>query len=511
MQDDALTLLAHHYRLAEAWGQAFHYHIAAGVQAQNRFANRSALSLFASALDIVQHVVAPDTSSDTTDTTVQVIEIYARSGDIHTLLGELEQAQAAYLHGLHMLNEWRKQQGLWRKEHGPPLKLPMPFAQINVRLHRLLASIEELRSNYESAFDWLRRGIAWSTEETRDEQARSYLLGTRIYYRQGELTRGIEWVKQSLSLAETLDDKVIQAEALRMMGALLADQGESAESIVVLQQAHLLWNEIDDVNGLNKILNDMGTVYNDMSQLQEAITCYEQSLQISEAIDDAHAIASTSNNLAVVLVKRGALQRANELYEYSRAQYQRIGSLWGIALSTGNRGEVLLLQGTHQEALQLFEESIALMEHINVRNDMPEVLRLAAATTLAMSNYEQAISYADRSLEIASDLGMTLEAAIAQRTLGEIALQRGDLAAAAEHLEQSRVTLEQSDNRYELGKVLLWQARLAHKTGQHQRIIQALQQAQHIFRELDAQPDLLEIEALALDYGVASAVISREA
>lgn len=496
---DVLALLANHYLLAEGWQPAFYYHLAAGVQAQNRYANREALSLFDKARNIVPYLAA---AGGTDSLTMQILELYERMGDIHALLGEYDQAQTAYLDALALLNEWRKEHRLWRVESNKPMALPSPFATINMRLHRLMASVEERRSNYTLAFDWLERGLAWSTGETGEELARCYLRGVGIYYLQGEFNQAIEWARKGLSVAEQLGDIANQAQAWKLVGNLRAEQGEFGESIEALERAHALWDQVRDLNGLNKILSDLGAVYDQFGRWEDAIACYEQSLQISENIGDASAIADTSNNLAVVLVRQGNLERAYELYTYSGDRYKQIGSTWGIALTSCNRGEVLLLQGQPAEALMLFEASIAAYERIGARADLPEVLRLAAEAALRMNSYQQAHSYAMRSLELAQELGMAVEAAVVQRVLGQMALEQRDFAAATRSLEQSRATLELLNERYELGRVFFWQAQLAAACGQTAQIAPPLQQALQIFTTLDARRDLALAQQLATEYGI---------
>ena len=54
--DEHLALLAWHYLQAEAWEPAFRYHVAAGVEAQKHYANRDALALFNTALEIAPHL-----------------------------------------------------------------------------------------------------------------------------------------------------------------------------------------------------------------------------------------------------------------------------------------------------------------------------------------------------------------------------------------------------------------------------------------------------------------------
>ena len=52
--DEQLALLARHYLLAEEWEPAFDYHLRAGRQAQARYANREAITLYERALQIAR-------------------------------------------------------------------------------------------------------------------------------------------------------------------------------------------------------------------------------------------------------------------------------------------------------------------------------------------------------------------------------------------------------------------------------------------------------------------------
>jgi tetratricopeptide (TPR) repeat protein len=201
-------------------------------------------------------------------------------------------------------------------------------------------------------------------------------------------------------------------------------------------------------------------------------------------------MARTANNLAVVLVGRDQLDRAAELYAYSSEQFGNIGSVLGVAVTRYNRGEVLLHKNQPTEALPLFSQSLMVLEKIGARNFLPEVLRLAAEASLALAMHDQAEAYAQRSLNLANELGLAVEAAIAQRVLGQIALANKQLDGATELLEVSGASLEKLDNRYELAKTRRWQAALEQARQQHQQAAKLLRQAEQIFRELDAQRDL---------------------
>ncbi len=474
--DDQLAVLAWHYLQAEDWDHALHYHMRAGEHAQRRFANRDALALYRVALEITTRLSA---SARPLTLTAQVTEIHERSGDIHMLLGEYDQAEEHFRVALSMA-------GI---ENGH-------VDEIWLRMHRKLASIDERRSRYDAAFTWLHTGLDSGTDTLRAETTHCYLLGAGIYFRQGNYTEAMSWAQRGLGLAKQMQSQADQAQALKLIGSIHRDQGELSPAIEALNYARNLFETLNIVDGLSDTLNNLGQVYLQLGRWQDTITSFERSLQISGDIGDVLAVARTSNNLAVVLVGRNQLDRAGDLYRLSSAMFGRIGSALGVAVTTYNRGEVLLLQGSPAEALPLFTRSIADFERIKAPSFLPEVLRLAAEATLALGDPAAARDYATRALTVADELGMAAEAAVARRALGQVALAQDDLVAAHDQLTQSQIALEQLDNRYELGKTLYQIARLARTRHDDQALTVARLRAEQIFSELDATRDVDLVHAL---------------
>ncbi|RRR75521.1 MAG: tetratricopeptide repeat protein, partial [Candidatus Viridilinea halotolerans] len=428
--DEQLAVLAWHYLQAEELDPALDYHMRAATQAAQRFANRDALALYASALEIARRLRERGISA-TLNT--QLGTIHEQSGALRLLLGENDDAEGHFR---------------------AALDLATPGTEVWLRLHRLLATVEERRSRYDEAFVWLHNGMAFATLALRNESARCYLLGAGIYFRQGEYQRAMEWARMGLTLAEQVDNQADQAHALKLLGNVYRNYGDLQQAITAIEQACQLFAKLNLPGGLCDTLNDLGVLYLQLGRWPETINHYEQSLRISENIGDVQAVARTSNNLAVVLVGRNQLKRADELYQLSSTMFARIGSALGVAVTTYNRGEVLLLQGRADEALPLFNEAVEILERIKARNFTPEVLRLAAEATLSLGDQAIAADLATRSLAVARELGLVTEQAIAQRMLGQVALVANDTAQARTYLEQSRAVLLQLDNRYELGKTL---------------------------------------------------------
>ncbi|NJM06862.1 tetratricopeptide repeat protein [Candidatus Gracilibacteria bacterium] len=260
----------------------------------------------------------------------------------------------------------------------------------------------------------------------RAEVARCYLLGAGISYRQARYAHAMEWARIGLRLIEELGAVADQAHALLLIGTIYSDQSETAQAIAAFEQARLRFEQVNDLTGLANTLNNLGVLYLQVGRWQDTVQSYERSLELAQSVGDAMAMARTSNNLAVALVGRDQLDRAADLYRFSGEQFARMGSALGVAVTTYNRGEVLLLQGQPAAALDLFKRGIEAIERINARNFLPEVLRLAAEAAIELGERQLAYDFAARSRDLAIELGMGAEIAVAERVLARIALYQGD-------------------------------------------------------------------------------------
>ncbi len=469
--EEQYAVLAWHFLQAEEWQPAMHYHLLAAAQAYRRFANRDALALYTTALNIAPRlatVLAPERLID------QVAAIHEAIGEIYLTLGEYDEAEHHFREALQ-------------------LSIPLanqPVSERWLRMHRMLAAVEERRSNYERAFALLTEGMARAHKDLQAEMARCYLLGAGIAYRTGDYKYAMEWANIGYKLAEQSNSVTDQARAFKIIGNIASFQGDRNQAIETLNRARALYEQSNMLAGLCDVLNDLGRVYTQAGRWDETIAVFEQSMAISEAIGDVLATARTANNLAVVLVGRNELDRAGALYQRASELFARIGSRLGVAVTGYNRGEVLLNQGYAAEALALFTAAIADLEAINARSFLPEVFRLAALAEIALGRLDQARTYAQRSLATAEELGQADDSAIAYRVLGEIALAAGELNTAAELFERSSTLLLQLANRYELGKVRYQQARLALARNDSVAAAAARAEARAIFTELNAQRDL---------------------
>lgn len=425
--DDHLARLARHYLLAEEWARAFSYHLAAGTQAQQQFANHDALGFLAAALELVPCLTDTDAPPLLT-----LLDAYERAGELHTKLGAYDDAQAAYLSALERIRA--------ALASTPPSDATetRPLTAAAVRMQRLLASVQERRADYESAFTWLGHGIAEATPHAPLELGRCYLLAGGIYQRRGQYALALEWLQRGLDVIEQQDSRADLAHAYYALGGTYGKLGRTHEAIAAIEQSLRLYVELEHSAGQADAHNNLANVLaGSAGRWHDAIIHAEAALELKEAIGDAHGQAVLANNLGEHKRQLGDYAGALHYFGLALEQFTLLGSDYGMAALHLNMGAVSLSRGVLDEARYHLHQSHRLCEQTGSEEFLPELYRTYAALALAEQQYAAALRHADESLGLAQRLDARAEEAATHQLRSQIWQTLGKHTAARDDLRQA--------------------------------------------------------------------------
>lgn len=449
--EDQLALLAWHYLLAEAWLPAFDYNLAAGIQAQERYANHDALSFFNTAIEIFPHLplqqecAAPETSAErSSHRLIQWIEAHTRSGEIHLLLGAYNQAQATYLETLKRVREILD--GL--STTASHTHTASQLTSLLVRIHRQLAIVQERRADYESAFTWLGHGIAQATDEAHLELGRCFLLAAGIYQRQGQYTRALEWIQRGLQILERQGSREDIAHAYYTLGGTYSKLGCTQESIAATEKSLCLYEELQHIPGQADAHNNLATVLAiGAGRWEEATVHAHAALELKQLIGDVHGQAILSNNLGDLQRQVGDYQGAMNYFRVALEQFTLLGSDYGVAVLHMNMGGVSVKQGQLVEARQHLEQSRKLFEQMGTEDFLSELYCAYAELALAEQKGETALHWADESLALAQRLHARADEGSALQVRATILHLLGRQPEALRDLRQACAIFAEIDNK----------------------------------------------------------------
>jgi class 3 adenylate cyclase/predicted ATPase len=482
--DEQLTLLAHHYLSAEEWEIAFAYHLRAGKQAQSRYANREAITLYERALQIAQPFLeSGEETLFTANGAEQIIDLHERLGIVHALIGEYDAALSHYQKALDLLQ-------------------PSPQTVVKrMGLYYQIARVYEKRAEFESAFEYIEQAMALEGAPQSHELARCLLLGAGLHRRQGRYAQSLDWGERALQLTQQLDDRLLQAAAYKLLGGTYRNLGDNNRALDFTDRCVQLYKQTQDLSGLADAHNDLANIYCDLGRLAAARPHYETGLEIKQAIGDVYGQAMIANNLGDLLRLQDNLDEAIEQYEHSQEIFEKLGSLYATGVLHMNLGATYLLRGDLGKAEYHLQQSGQLFEQAGAEDFLPELERYLAEMHLRNGDLVQARLACESSLANAARLEARAEEGATRRTLSHILAQENDCEGAWNEIHHSLTILREADSPHEIAKSLVSLASLALELERYEEGQAALQEALPILRDVGAQRDLDTAQEIAARYG----------
>ena len=465
-------VLAYHFGQAEEWEKALNYHLQVGRRAQSIYANEDAIHHFRQALKAAERVPGSEDR-----------QLVAHEGlnEVLDILGHYDEALAHiyYAQDLVMVAGFS----------------PEETARRLADLCRRTAAIYEKKSDYDIALNWLHGGLIALEGMDTVEAAHIHLLGAGIYHRQGNNAEALRWCQRSLDIARRSQDEEeatlkVLAHAYFLQGAIYLRYGDNARAIEVCQNSLALYEQLRDIAGAGSAHNNLATAYFHRGDWKQATEQYQRALEIKTRIGDVHECGLISNNLGGVHLNRGQLEQAEALYQQSLQTWCELGSTYGEAFLYMNLAAVALRRRRWTQAIERLIRSQELCAQIGSEDFLPEVYRYTAEAHLGLNDSDTAVEWATKSLALAQEQEMRLEAGATRKVLGQIHRARSEWDAAEQELRASLAILESLDSQYEVGQVLFQSAQLYRDLGRADQFREALDQAIAIFERLGAQLDL---------------------
>jgi tetratricopeptide (TPR) repeat protein len=264
--------------------------------------------------------------------------------------------------------------------------------------------------------------------------------------------------------------------ALNGNGALHASHHNFTQASAFFQQALAVARRIGDERGIAETLNQLGNFYYGMGELKLATKCYSESRDFSLNLNNEAGRITSEDGLAKIMLEQGEIEAALSRYEAEIMPVRRrlayrgglMNSLTSVLVSKIYLADYKGAEETAQELLDLHKKSgdlylIPLVKFYQglgqlyqgyldkVGENLAEGLRLAqeqeqkssTAMGLAWLGYyyltlgmdEAGLQEAEKSIQLAQELGSPLYVMKAQSVLGTAYRHLGRLAEAVQELE----------------------------------------------------------------------------
>jgi class 3 adenylate cyclase/tetratricopeptide (TPR) repeat protein len=306
-------------------------------------------------------------------------------------------------------------------------------------IQRQQGEFEAARGAYEQALEIYRsRQNRWGEAEALNG------LGGIAYYQRHYAEAQGYWV-QTRAIYHNLGARVKQAISLYNLGLVLHDLGDYDQAERYLHEALLIQqqvgNRLEEVN----IWNTLGTLKQQIGDLVAAEECLLHSLALSRKIGMRLGEAYVLANLGVLYCDRGDNAESAAQFQAGLLLAQGLDDHVLISYFHSHSAILLLNQGDFQAALDLAQTALSLRRELDLELWTTADLATLAAAHLALDQAQPAVDYAQQALKlldahrnegIESPCRDYFVCAQICRQVGDLATASAALHTAYDHMQQ---------------------------------------------------------------------------
>ncbi|HZU14732.1 MAG TPA: AAA family ATPase [Chloroflexota bacterium] len=308
--------------------------------------------------------------------------------------------------------------------------------------------------------------------------------------------------RTALELAQDLDDRLLEAEAVEKLGVVLRTVGRYDEALGLLERAAALYSKSGDLEGEGRTVAQIGilcsvsgTAEQGIGRLQPLVAKLEQRAPSRSLALLYAALVHLYNFVGRQNDQLNATERLLEL-----ARDLRDDRL--LAEAEVHRGASLMYLGHYEEARQLLEAAIPRAEGVGDLHTVCIALGFAALVYHGWHRAEQARAHHERALDIAERLGDPREISHRAVEASYHAFLVGDWEGSRRLAERALMSAMEQDNLRAFTQPLYTLGELALYTGQWDDADGYLRESMTIAQHLDLADYLRELQALLAERDV---------
>lgn len=218
---------------------------------------------------------------------------------------------------------------------------------------------------------------------------------------QGQHHQAIQLLEESLAIRYCLEDEQGIARSYNVLGLLLLHIGEIEKSEAYLRKSLAIYRTMDNQALLSLPLSVLGINLLFAGKFKESLASWEEAWEIHRELGLASEPHTANVGMTRARINLGRYEEARRQAEIDLAAYRSANHQWSIAFTLFNLARIDLVEGDAGLAQQRLQESAEILQRMNERSLLPDVLFCLAYTWRALNERQQAIRYMVQSLKIA--------------------------------------------------------------------------------------------------------------
>ena len=213
-------------------------------------------------------------------------------------------------------------------------------------------------------------------------------------------------------------------------GNALTRKGNLSEALDIYFKAAKIAADEKTNNNLGLVSIAIADVYSIMGNHDNAIRYYKNAIAIHQENDSIASLALALENLGDEYLNVSKPDSALLMFEQSGPIFKKTGQTEGIAMNIGNKGIAYALQGKDEMAKDEINHAIHMFEKLENYYPISVFLTYMSDLYLNQNDWDAALVYAQRSLDLAQKYGLKEEISEASLQLSQLYEKSGDLGTS---------------------------------------------------------------------------------
>lgn len=307
-------------------------------------------------------------------------------------------------------------------------------------------------------------------------------------------------VQSVLELNKTLKDKILQGEALNVLGNALTWQGKTEESIPPLREAITIMRDAQKYQKEAQCRRALASSLLGIRDYSAAKKELEISLANAIEQNDLLEQAEIFSLLGVIQMEQGDFVSAQETYQKSLARCREIGFQYGEGRALINLGNLHYFQGQVEKTLELYSLGIDIFQQLGEkRGEVQTRLNRASITLNMLGNTPQIEEDALYSLDYAEQVDDPISKGQALTVLAESARQKGLYEKANQYMEKGIQVIEATGDTWLLVQECRTLGELLIEEGKFTQALDSLDRALKLCQETglpNMEPPILALRGI---------------
>jgi len=243
------------------------------------------------------------------------------------------------------------------------------------------------------------------------ERARiSHFIGA-LASAQGDYAAAGQFLEQSLSLYEDLNDEPGIAASLNALAISACDRGDYASAQGNFERSLACWRLLPDRLALARCLHNLANVVKILGDYARARWALSEAREIFEQLGDGKGAAWSINQQGDIALAQGDVVAARELYECALVAFREAGDPWGAARSLTDLAYIDCDRGDHVAAHAACREALEIFAGLGNRRGIARAIEGSACLALGQGHAERALTLAAAAAHLRQLIGAPLRPA----------------------------------------------------------------------------------------------------